>query len=52
MNVKKFYNEEGWSEKKTTKDAILFEDLRLFSKNYISHCRKKINYHIPRKGIH
>lgn len=53
MNVKKFYNEEGWNEKKKiTKDAILFEDLRLVSKNYISHCRKKINYHIPRKGIH
>jgi hypothetical protein len=39
MNVRKFYNEEGWSEKKkNTRDAILFEDLRLVSKNYISHC--------------
>ena len=42
MNVKKFYNEEGWNEKKNIKDAILFENLRLVSKNFISHCRKKL----------
>jgi 2-polyprenyl-3-methyl-5-hydroxy-6-metoxy-1,4-benzoquinol methylase len=53
MNVRKFYNEEGWSErKKITKDAILFEDLRPVSQEYVSYCRKKIQNFIPKKGQH
>ncbi len=51
MNVFKFYNEEGWSQsEKNTKDAILFEDLRPVAKKYVSHCRYKINYFLPKKG--
>ena len=52
MTVFKFYNEGGWNKhKKNTKDAILFEDLRPVAKEYISHCRKKINNHIANKGL-
>ncbi len=51
MNVFKFYNEEGWSQsEKNTKDAILFEDLRSVAQKYVSHCRYKINYYLPKKG--
>jgi hypothetical protein len=51
MNVYKFYNEEGWSQrKKNTKDAILFEDLRPVAKKYVSHCRYKINDFLPKTG--
>ena len=53
MNVFKFYNEGGWSEsEKNTKDAELFEDLRVVAHKYISHCRKKINKHIAKNGTH
>ena len=53
MNVFKFYNEGGWTErKKNTKDAILFEDLRPVAKEYVSHCRNKINQFIAKKGDH
>ena len=53
MNVFKFYNEVGWTQrKKDTNDAILFEDLRPSAKNYVSHSRNKINNHIAKKGTH
>ena len=53
MSVFKFYNEAGWTKsKKDTNDAILFEDLRPVSQNYVSHCRKKINNFIAKKGTH
>ena len=53
MNVFKFYNEGGWSEReKITKDAELFEDLRVIAEEYVTHCRKKINYYIAKKGVH
>ena len=53
MDVFKFYNEVGWTErKKDTNDAILFEDLRLSAKKYVSHSRNKINNHIADRGIH
>lgn len=53
MNVFKFYNEGGWTKsKKGTKDAILFEDLRPVAKSYVSHCRKRINKFIAKKGLH
>jgi 2-polyprenyl-3-methyl-5-hydroxy-6-metoxy-1,4-benzoquinol methylase len=52
MTVYKFYNEGGWSEsKKNTKDAKLFEDLRVVAREYVSHCRKKINNHISNNGV-
>ena len=51
MNVFKFYNEEGWSQrKKNTNDAILFEDLRPVASEYVSYCRKKINNFLPKRG--
>ena len=37
-------------KKKKTNDAILFEDLRQCAKKYISRSRKKINFHIKKKG--
>ncbi len=53
MNVFNFYNEGGWNESKNvTKDAFLFEDLRNVAKEYISYSRNKVNFHIPKKGIH
>ncbi len=53
MDVFKFYNEVGWTErKKDTNDAILFEDLRLSAKKYVSHSRNKINKYIANRGIH
>jgi SAM-dependent methyltransferase len=53
MNVFKFYNEGGWSKrKKNTKDAELFEDLRVVAHEYVTHCRKKINKYIAKKGTH
>jgi ubiquinone/menaquinone biosynthesis C-methylase UbiE len=53
MNVFKFYNEGGWSKgKKNTKDAELFEDLRAVAREYVTHCRKKINNYIAKKGSH
>ena len=49
--VNKFYNNFGWGKKnKHTLDATLFEDLRYYSKEYVSKCRKRINNYIPRKG--
>lgn len=51
MNVYKFYNEEGWSQrKKNTNDAILFEDLRPVAYEYVSYCRNKINNFLPKRG--
>ena len=53
MSVFKFYNEGGWSErKKNTKDAELFEDLRVVAQDYVSYCRRKINNYIAKKGTH
>jgi 2-polyprenyl-3-methyl-5-hydroxy-6-metoxy-1,4-benzoquinol methylase len=52
MNVFKFYNEGGWSKrKKNTKDAELFEDLRVVAYEYVTHCRKKINNYIKKNGV-
>ena len=47
MNVYKFYNEEGWSQMKKTQDAILFEDLRPVTKNYVYF--EFINDFLPEK---
>ncbi len=53
MDVYKFYNEVGWTErKKDTNDAILFEDLRSSAKKYVSHSRSKINKYIANEGVH
>ena len=51
MDVYKFYNEVGWTErKKETQDAILFEDLRPCASKYVAYSRKKINKYIKKKG--
>ena len=53
MDVYKFYNEVGWTErKKKSHDAILFEDLRPSARKYVSYSRNKINKFIKRKGNH
>jgi ubiquinone/menaquinone biosynthesis C-methylase UbiE len=53
MNVFKFYNEVGWTQrKKATSDAILFEDLRPSARKYVSYSRNKINNYISKKGDH
>ena len=53
MNIYNFYNKKGWKKnnKYNSVDAELFEDLRSISKEYIAKCRKRINNHIPNKGI-
>ena len=49
--VSKFYNKSGWKLKnKISTDASLCEDLREHSKEYIKHCRLRIQKHIPKKG--
>jgi len=51
MNVYKFYNNSGWKKRKSIfEDAKLFEDLRLYSKEYVSKCRKRILNYIPKEG--
>jgi ubiquinone/menaquinone biosynthesis C-methylase UbiE len=52
-NVYKFYNKIGWKTKyNNTKDASLFEDLRNFSKDYVSKCRNRVKKFIPQNGDH
>ena len=51
MNVYKFYNNSGWKKRKSIfEDAKLFEDLRSYSKEYVSKCRKRILKYIPKEG--
>lgn len=51
MNVYKFYNKSGWKKRKSIfEDANLFEDLRSYSKEYVSKCRKRIVNYIPKQG--
>ena len=51
MNIYNFYNQKGWNKKNNISiDAELFEDLRACAKNYVSRCRNKLNYFIPKKG--
>jgi hypothetical protein len=52
-SVYKFYNSIGWKKKnKFFKDANISEDLRFYSREYVSKCRKRIlryNNNIIRK---
>ena len=51
MNIQKFYNSFGWKKiNNNFEDANLFEDLRYYSREYVSNCRKKIQNYIPKKG--
>ena len=53
MDIYKFYNTVGWNKKKNiSKDAELFEDMRINSASYVSNCRKRLLRHIPKKGEH
>ena len=51
-SVHKFYNLIGWKKNnKYFKDAKISEDLRFYSREYVSKCRKRILRYIPRKGV-
>ena len=51
-SVHKFYNLIGWKKNnKHFKDAKISEDLRFYSREYVSKCRKRILRYIPRKGV-
>jgi 2-polyprenyl-3-methyl-5-hydroxy-6-metoxy-1,4-benzoquinol methylase len=51
-SVYKFYNSIGWKKKnKFFKDANISEDLRFYSREYVSKCRKRILRYIPSKGM-
>ena len=49
--AKEFYDNFGWEEEDgLTKDALLFEDLRLVSQIYIDRCHKRVPRHIKSNG--
>ncbi len=49
--ISKFYNTEGWIEVDGyTEDAIRFEDLRKYSKEYVTNCRLRLLNYIPKTG--
>ena len=51
-SVHEFYNTVGWKKNnKHFKDAKISEDLRFFSREYLSKCRKRILKYIPYKGV-
>ena len=51
-SVHKFYNSIGWKKSDNHfKDANISEDLRFYSREYVSNCRKRILKYIPKKGI-
>ena len=50
--VSKFYNSVGWeTDDEITEDARRFEDLREYSKEYVSKCRLRVLRHIPNNGV-
>tara|TARA_S200000501_G_C20747062_1_gene709986 strand:+ start:241 stop:1002 length:762 start_codon:yes stop_codon:yes gene_type:complete len=50
-SVHKFYNSIGWKKNdRYFKDAKISEDLRFYSSEYVSKCRKRILRYIPKKG--
>jgi len=50
--VSKFYSTVGWeTDDEITEDARRFEDLREYSKDYISKCRLRVLRHIPDNGV-
>ena len=51
-SVHKFYNSIGWKKNnKYFKDAKISEDLRFYSREYVSKCRKRILRYVPSKGV-
>jgi len=46
--VKNFYDDRGWHQENDGdyKDAIIFEDLRPMSLEYISNCRSRVNRYL------
>jgi ubiquinone/menaquinone biosynthesis C-methylase UbiE/uncharacterized protein YbaR (Trm112 family) len=50
-NVQNFYDELGWQqEEENYVDALLFEDLRAVSQDYIHQCHLRINRHLKDVG--
>jgi ubiquinone/menaquinone biosynthesis C-methylase UbiE len=50
-NVQNFYDELGWQqEEENYVDALLFEDLRAVSQDYIHQCHLRVNRHIKDGG--
>lgn len=50
--VSKFYNTVGWkTDDEIAEDTRLFEDLREYSKDYVSKCRLRVLRHIPESGV-
>jgi ubiquinone/menaquinone biosynthesis C-methylase UbiE len=50
--VSRFYNTVGWeTTEEITEDAKRWEDLREFSREYVSKCRLRVLRHIPEQGM-
>jgi ubiquinone/menaquinone biosynthesis C-methylase UbiE len=50
-DVSKFYNTVGWeTDNEITEDARRWEDLREYTKEYVSKCRLRVLRHIPDNG--
>lgn len=50
-SVHRFYNSIGWKKnRKHFIDANISEDLRFYSRDYVSKCRKRLLRYIPKKG--
>ena len=50
-HVHKFYSTGGWEEQDgITDDARRFEDMREFSREYVSRCRLRVLDHVPSRG--
>ena len=52
--VKNFYDEKGWfaDEKGDYEDAVIFEDLRDVSKEYIKKCHDRVNRYLNPSGTY
>ncbi|MEJ2004816.1 MAG: hypothetical protein P8X57_07605, partial [Cyclobacteriaceae bacterium] len=52
--VKDFYDGKGWSknEEGHYEDAVIFEDLREVSKEYIRKCHDRLGRFIPKSGTY
>jgi ubiquinone/menaquinone biosynthesis C-methylase UbiE len=52
QRVQDFYDSEGWVKNETGnyQDAVLFEDLRDVSKDYIRKCHERVSRYLPSSG--
>ena len=50
--VKDFYDQQGWlaDEEGNYKDAVIYEDLRPVSAEYIRKCHERVGRHLPASG--